>query len=78
MVPISIDIQAFTPGGMGPIPVQNYGGALPPKAPPPQEAPRVQASAPQPPKKTAGSELANVGIAAGLVAAGAFVLSTLK
>lgn len=74
-VPLSIDIQAFTPGGTGPIPVSNYAQQPPPQA---QAPAKQQPLPPAPEEKTAGSELANVGIAAGLVAAGAFALSMFK
>lgn len=74
MVPISIDIQAFTPGGMGPIPAQPLMQPRP-AVPAPAPAPVPKAAAPPPPppkpvekKLDTGSA---VGIGAFLVAIGA-------
>jgi hypothetical protein len=76
--PVSVNIQASTPG---------YGIAIPypvyrqPYAAAQQPAPAKQASAPvtvKLPEQTQSSDLVNVGLAAALVAAVAFGLSRLK
>jgi hypothetical protein len=72
MVPITIDIQAFTPGGTGPIPAQPLMQPQP-VLPPPAPAPKPAAPAPAPVKPVekkldTGSA---VGIGAILIAIGA-------
>jgi hypothetical protein len=73
MVPISIDIQAFTPGGTGPIPAQPIMQPQPLMPPPQAPAPKAVAPAPVP-AKPAEKKLdtgSAVGIGAFLVAIGA-------
>lgn len=76
MIPISIDIQAYTPAYWE---AMQRGQPFPVGKPrPPATAPPPSAPEPKPLAKSAGSDLANIGIAAGVVAAGAFALSLLK
>jgi hypothetical protein len=74
MVPISIDIQAFTPGGMGPIPAQPLMQA-PPLMPPPQApAPKPAAQVRVPVKPVEDKKLdtgSAIGIGAVILAAAA-------
>jgi hypothetical protein len=71
--PISIDIQAFTPGGTGPIPTQPLMQPRPAVPPPPAPAPKAVAPAPMPIKPVEKSldTGSAVGIGAFLVAIGA-------
>lgn len=77
MIPISIDIQAFTPGGTGPIPAQPLmqpQPILPPPAPAPAPEPAAPAPVPAKPIEKKLDTGSAVGIGAVLLAIGAAAL----